>query len=167
MTFKEFALLPLNILGDLLRIVSFEGSWSLKPYERTLIEEAGKDLSPENREILSQQLDAFKWVARRKKGQVTYIHYKFMSDVPRMNLPPDYGLARMNVKSAGGSTWVSIGTDTGHVFFLQYKKPPRPIFAFPFTVEEIICGGKADQSVAEEFHNTEHGDDFPFGNLRQ
>jgi hypothetical protein len=167
MTFKEFVLLPLNMLGDLFRIAGLEGSWFLKPYERILIEEAGKNLSPENRAMLAKQLNAFKWVARREKGRVTHLHYKFLSEVPTMDLPPDYGLARMKVKSAGGSTWVSIGTDTGHVFFLQYKKPPKPIFAFPFKIEEIHYGGKADQSVAEEIHNEEHGDDFPFGNLQQ
>jgi hypothetical protein len=157
MKITEFIFLPLRLLNQVIGFISFEGTWWLRSYEKTLIDAASQQLTSENKKILDIQLNSLFYIQRRHKGRVAHLHYIFLNQVPRMNLPADYGLARILVKSAGGSTWVSVGTDTGYVFFLQYYKPPKQIFAFPFTIEKIEFGGKADQSVAKEIHNEEHG----------
>jgi hypothetical protein len=158
----EYIWFPMSLMCDAYRILSFEGTWWLRRYEMELIYAAAQNLSPENRQILSQQLKMWFFVQRRAKGRVVHIHKHFLSEVPRMDLPPDYSLARIKVKSPGGITWVSIGAETGSIFFIMYGKRPGPIFKHPFEILKIEYGGKADQRVAKAIHNSEHGDDNPF-----
>jgi hypothetical protein len=161
MSFREYVKFPLSILFDITSIISFEGTWWLRSYEKQLIEAAAARLSPENKKILQKQLEMSFYVHRRHYGQVVYIHYHFLSEAPQMQLPLNYSLAKMRVRSKGGSTSVSIGCDTGTLFFIMYGKKPGPIFAHPFEIEKIEFGGEADQSVAKSIHNAAHGWDNP------
>jgi hypothetical protein len=161
MKFFKYFWLPFTLLNELIGFISFEGTWWLRDYEKKLIEMAAQQLTPDNRKILNKQLKLLFYVQRLHKGRVAHIHFWFLRAVPAMELPDDYGLAKVKVKSAGGSTMVSVGTDTGIIFFLQYTIPPKQVFAHPFVVEKIEFGGKADQIVAMEIHNEEHGSDDP------
>jgi hypothetical protein len=157
----EYFWFPFTLLNELIGFICFEGTWWLRDYEKKLIEIAAQQLTLENRNILIRQLKLPFYVQRLHKGRVAHIHFWFLKAVPAMELPDDYGLAKIKVKSAGGSTLVSIGTETGIIFFLQYTTSPKQIFAHPFVVEKIEFGGKADKSVAMEIHNEEHGSDGP------
>jgi hypothetical protein len=161
MSAREYLKFPLSILFDMISIISLEGTWWLWPYEKKLIDACSEGLSAENKGILSLQLKMLFFVHRQHGGRVVHIHYHFLSKAPQMKLPRNYSLAKMLVRSKGGSTSVSIGCETGTLFFIMYNKKPGPIFAHPFEIEKIEFGGEADQSVAKEIHNAEHGWDNP------
>jgi hypothetical protein len=158
MTFSECFWLPFRLLNQGLGFVSGHGSWRLRDHEAKLLSIAREQLSPDNQVVLDKQLSMLIFVYRRFERS-TGIYHLFLSDVPRMKLGSQrfYNLAKLLVDSKGGQTWVSIGADEGRIKFIEYKKPPKPIFAHPFTVKEAHFGGPADLSVSIEEHEEEHG----------
>jgi hypothetical protein len=105
------------LLNQVIGFLCLDGTWWLRSYEKALIDTASQQLTSENKKLLDIQLSSLFYVHRQHKGRIARLHYVLMNQVPRMDMPADYGLARILVKSAGGSTWVSVGTDTGHFFF--------------------------------------------------
>lgn len=148
-------------LLDLILTLVFPGrsGWSLHDYERQLIEAAARGLDDHNKAILGRQLNRLHFVERLHEDRVTTIHFKWRRKlIERMTIPKDYNLAKLRVKSAGGTIWVSIGAYDGLIYSIWYKKPPKPVFAHPFEVVEAEYGGEFDDSVVRDIDREEHGD---------
>jgi hypothetical protein len=169
--------LALDLLAILWRIVTFpiwgpfltldliskvllpgDSGWSLRHYERTLIDAAAKQLPAEDRAILEDQLQRRFIIQRLRDGRMADIHFKWRRGaIPRMNLPEHWTLAKFKVKSAGGTLQMTVGTHQGLIRSLHYRRPPKKIFDHPFEIIEAEYGMEDDGFVARALDRLEHG----------
>lgn len=156
---SDLIFLPLRLFNQALGVLWGEGSWSLRTYELKLIHAAAAKLSPENRIVLDQQLKSSFYVERLHQNRMTRIHFRWRDDVMRMDIPQDYRLAKMRLKSGRRAVSISVEAYDGLIFTLQYYKPPKPVVLEDFTIAKIEYGGKGDDSIAEAIDREEHGDE--------
>jgi hypothetical protein len=157
MNISDFILLPLRLINQAMGVLWSQGSWSLKPYELKLIEAAAVELSAENQAILKDQLKASFFVQRLHQERMTNIHFRWKDRVKRMDLPDDYRLARIRLKSRRRAVSVSVEAHRGLIFGLHYSKPPKPLVLEDFIIDAIDHGGAVDDRVARAIDRQEHG----------
>ena len=151
--------LPFTLL-DLVLTFLFPGDngWSLRKYERDLIDAAVSNLDTENKAIVRRQLQRLFFVERLLDGRVTHIHFQWRrGTVERMKLPKEYNLAKFKVGASGQKFSVSIGIFDGLIYSLHFSKPPKVAFSHGFEILDAIYGGPYDDTLTQAIDRLEHG----------
>lgn len=151
---------PFWVLNHIIRFIFPDGSsWSLRPHERKLIAIAARGLTDGNRRILDTQLSTLHFVERMHSGRIVGIHFEYWRNrVKPMDVPPECNLAKLKIKSKGGTVDVSIGCHAGLISSITFKKPPAIVLAHDFEVIRAEYGGMFDDSVYVEIDEDEHDD---------
>jgi len=79
--------------------------------------------------------------------------------VPALDVPEDYQLAKLKLRSARGSLTASVELYRGKLCQINYTQPPKPILSVPFEIVSAEYGGTPDHEVERELDWEEHGDD--------
>jgi hypothetical protein len=152
----DLILLPLRLANQGLSVLWGQGSWSLRDYERRLIDVAAAELSAGNKAILVRQLAESYYVERLHQERMTNIHFRWRDEVAPMDLPAAYRLAKIRLTSGKRAVTVSVEAHRGRIFGLHYNKPPRPLVAGDFDLGAITFGGVPDDRIAQAIDAQEH-----------
>jgi hypothetical protein len=155
----RLAKLPLTLAIDLLGVASRDGSWRLRPYEKRLFDVAAQSLDEKNRAILERQFRHLFYIQRILDDRMNDIYFYFPERVEKLDLPPDYRLAKLRLKNGRHRVDVSVETFEGLVRALQFSKPPKPVVSGDFTISVLARGGRNDDRIARAIDFEEHGDD--------
>lgn len=156
MNATDLIFLPLRLANQALGVLWGQGSWSLRDYEKRLIEAAAAELSPGNRAVLARQLMESFYVERLHQDRMTNIHFRWRDHVAPMELPVQYRLAKIRLTAGKRAVTVSVEAHRGRIFGLHYDKPPKPLVEGPFQFSAVTFGGPVDDRTARAIDAQEH-----------
>jgi len=87
------------------------------------------------------------------------IYFYFPERVEKLDLPPDYRLAKLRLKNGRHRVDVSVETYEGLVRALRFSRPPKQVVSGDFTISVLARGGRNDDRMARAIDFEEHGDD--------
>jgi hypothetical protein len=151
--------LPLKILNHLIGQLDGSSSWTPRPYERRLFDAAAEELDAKRKEILKRQFRHLFHLQRFHNDRMNDIYFYFPERVEKLDLPPDYRLAKLRLKNGRHRVDVSVETYKGLVRALRFSKPPKPVVSGDFTISVLARGGRNDDRMARAIDFEEHGDD--------
>jgi hypothetical protein len=159
MTFVRIVTLPLNILSNVFDLTRGRSSWALRTYEKRLFDSASDSLDSSNKAILARQFDHWFLMQRLHDDRMNDIYFYFPERVEKLDLPPDYRLAKLRLKNGRHRVDVSVETYEGLVRALRFSRPPKAVVSGDFTISVLARGGRNDDRMARAIDFEEHGDD--------
>ena len=158
-TLRRVTTLPFQLLNHVLGLLDGSGSWVPRPYERRLFDVAAQSLDEKNKAILERQFRHWFYIQRILGERMNDIYFYFPERVEKLDLPPDYRLAKLRLKNGRRRVDVSVETYEGLVRALRFSRPPKPVVSGDFTISVLARGGRNDDRMAQAIGFEEHGDD--------
>ena len=145
---------------DATGVITKDGSWWLRDYEKRLIEAAIKTLDSEEQNIIRKQLRNPFYIQRIHRDRMNDIFFYVPERAPKLVKPAEFQVAKLRLKSGRRRVNVSIKTFEGYIRALRFYKDPREIVREEFSIEVLEVGGTNDDSIARELDREEHGDEY-------
>lgn len=147
----------LKLVTKTIHFLIYGGAWTIKPYEKVVLDEFSKSLTTKDKAVLQKQLNNLIALHRAHQRKLVTLSYYRKKELP---LFPDKSealiIAKYKLKSGKNSCTVAIETHLGILFSLRFSRDPNHLLRnkSPIVIEKT---NENVADVAEEMDRMEHG----------